>query len=134
MFCLDASVIISAARTGEPASDRSGSFFNKLKEQGAKVFLPEIAVTEVAAGFSRATKRPDFSLAFARDLRGLPNFSFVAVDARLADLAAAIAVETGLRSSDAIYVALAYDYHLTLVTLDRDQLSKARTLIDIQEP
>lgn len=134
MFCLDASVIISAARGGESASTRSRAFLNLLKEEGAKAFLPEIAITEVASGLFRATKRVDFSYLFARTLRDIPNFSFVAVDARLADLAAAIAVRTGLRSADAIYAALAYDYNLTLVTLDREQLSRTRDLVIVRQP
>ena len=96
--------------------------------------MPEIVISEVAAGLFRATKRADFAYGFARDLRSLPNFSFVAVDARLADLSAEIAVRTGLRSADAIYVALAYDYHLTLITLDREQLIKSRSLISVKEP
>lgn len=134
MFCLDASVIISAARTDEPASDQSGAFLNRIKEDGTKVFLPEIVISEVASGLFRATRRADFAYAFAQNLRAIPNFSFVAVDARLADLSAEIAVRTGLRSADAIYVALAYDYHLILITLDRDQLLKTKSFISVQEP
>ena len=134
MFCIDASVIISAARTSEPGSEKSNMFLNRLQTDGAKVFLPEIVISEVAAGLFRASKRADFSYAFAHDLRAIPNFSFVAVDARLADLAAAIAVRTGLRSADAIYAALAYDYNLTLVTLDKDQLTRTKDIVAARQP
>ena len=134
MFCIDASVIISAARESETDSEKSRAFLHRVQENGEKVFLPEIVISEVAAGLFRASKRADFSYGFARDLRGIPNFSFVAVDARLADLAAEIAVRTSLRSADAIYAALAYDYHLTLVTLDKDQLARARGIITARQP
>lgn len=92
MFCIDASVIVSAVRTTEQGSKQSNLFLKRLQDEGAKAFLPEIAVAEVAAGLARATKRPDASYTFAVGLRNMSNFSFVAVDARLADLAAAIAV------------------------------------------
>lgn len=134
MFCIDASVIISAAKPSEPASDASAAFLNSVRDESTKVFLPEIVIAEIAAWLFRATRRADFSYAFAHDLRDIPNFSFVTVDARLADLAAAMAVRTGLRSADAIYVALAYDYNLILITLDRDQISKTQDLIAVRKP
>lgn len=134
MFCIDASVIISAAHGGEPYSERSKAFLDKVRSKRLKVFLPEIAIPEIASGLFRATKRADFSLEFISSLRLVPNFSFVPLDSRLANLAAEVAVKTYLRSADAIYVALALDYGLRLISLDREQISKGGKVASVIEP
>lgn len=134
MFCIDASVIISAARGGEIDSNRSIAFLDTIHQERQRVFLPEIAITEIASGLFRATKDASFSKTFGGTLRAVPNFIWISVDQRLADRAVDIICKTGLRSADALYVALAYEYHLTLVTLDREQLRKGKIIVSTQLP
>ena len=134
MYCIDASVILSAIRPKELFSVKSQFFLGKLKADGLKVFCPEIIIPEITSGLFRATKDAKISYDFSLIMRGLPNFSFVAVDSRLADLAAWIVTETGLRGADAIYVALAYDYQLELITLDKEQLQKGKKVIKTRTP
>ena len=134
MYCIDASVILSAIRPKELFSDKSQAFLNSLKKDELKVFCPEIIIPEIASGLFRATKNAQASYDFSLAMRDLPNFSFVAVDARLADLAVWIIAETGLRGADAIYVALAYDYQLELITLDKEQLQKGKKIIKTRMP
>ncbi len=134
MYCIDASVILSAIRPKELPSAKSQDFLNSLKQEGLKIFCPEIIIPEIASGLFRATKDAQVSHDFSLAIRDLPNFSFVAVDSRLADLAVWIITETGLRGADAIYVALAYDYQLELITLDKEQLQKGRKIIKTRTP
>jgi predicted nucleic acid-binding protein len=58
----------------------------------------------------------------------------VPVDSKLANLASWMIYKTGLRGADAIYVALAYDYNLELITLDKEQLEKGKKLIKVRRP
>lgn len=67
-------------------------------------------------------------------IRNLPNFSFIPVDSKLSNLASWIICKTALESSDALYVALAFDYNLELITLDKEQLEKAKILIKAKKP
>mgnify|MGYP001585094757 CR=1 FL=1 len=134
MFCIDASVIISAARRGETDSDQSILFLDTIRKERQRVLLPEIAITEVTSGLFRATKDAPFSKMFADALRAVPNVICIAVDRRLTDSAVQIICRTGLRSADALYVALALAYHLTLVTLDREQLTKGKMIVPTRLP
>lgn len=134
MFCIDASVIISAALERERYSERSKAFLDRVRREQFKVFLPEITISEVASGLMRATGQAQFVLEFVHSLRNIPNFTFVPVDSRIIDLAVEMIVKTGLRGADAIYVALAFEYHLTLITLDHDHLLKAGKVIQVQLP
>jgi len=134
MFCLDASVILSAARGSEIHSERSRTLLEFIRKEEAKVFLPEIIIPEIASGLMRATKSAVFSDKFVTALRAIPNFTFVPVDSLISNLAVRVIRETALRSADAIYVALSWDYGLTLVTLDKEQFNKGKKLITVREP
>lgn len=134
MFCIDASVIIGAASPKEPYFSQSKGFLAQIREKDLKVFLPEIIIPEIASGLLRAIKNPRFAHKLALSLRTVPNFSFVTVDSRIADLASWVICKTGLKGADAIYVALAFDYNLELITLDKEQLEKGKKLIKVRKP
>ncbi len=134
MFCIDASVLISAARGTEPSSEQSQKFLKNVREERHNVFLPAIVLPEVASGLMRATKRPDVVEDFILALRAIPNFVFVPIDDRIASRAVDIITATALRSADALYVALSIEYKLVLITLDREQMEKGRRFIEIRLP
>lgn len=129
MFCIDASVLISAAHGNESESHRSQSFLENIHQQKETVFFPEIVIPEMASGITRATGKPDLAAQFTRALREIPNFVFVPVDNQMADLACEVIYRIGVRSADALYIALTWKYNLTLVTLDREQLEKGKEII-----
>jgi predicted nucleic acid-binding protein len=52
----------------------------------------------------------------------------------LGERAARVALATGIRGSDAIYVALAEQLNAPLVTWDRQQLERAGQIIDVLTP
>lgn len=134
MYCLDASVIVSSQLEKEPLYRRSKTLLNLIKNKKIKVFLPEIAIPEISSGIFRGTSNKNFTLEFVNHLRNLPNFLFIPIDAKLSNLASVIITETGLRANDAIYIALAYEYNLELITLDKDQLEKGKNFVKIRFP
>jgi predicted nucleic acid-binding protein len=134
MYCIDASVIVNAHLPKEPYSFKSKAFLDLIKQENAKVFLPEIIIPEIASALKRATENPELAYQFAISLRDIPNFSLVPVDSHLANLAASIVSKTGLKGADAIYVALALDYNLELITLDKDQLERSKGIIKVRKP
>lgn len=69
------------------------------------VVLPTIAPAEVASALSRGTERLDLARRWVRGLRGLPNLHLVAVDPGLAEGAASLAADQGLRGCDVVYGA-----------------------------
>jgi len=134
MYCIDASVIVNSLMEKESYCSQSKAFLNMVQEKGIRIFLPEIVIPEITSGIFRATKDENFTFQFTKNLRSILNFSFVSVDSRLADLASWVICKTGLKGADAIYVALAFDYNLELITLDKEQLEKAEKLIKVRRP
>jgi len=134
MLCIDASVIISAVSPKEPYFSKSKDFLTQIRERNLKVFLPEIIIPEITSGLLRAIGDSKIAQELALSFRSVPNFSFVTVDSRLANLASWVICKTGLKSADAIYVALAYNYNLELITLDKEQFEKGKKLVIVRKP
>jgi predicted nucleic acid-binding protein len=134
MYCLDASVIVSSQLKKEVFYFQSKRFLERVKREKIKIFLPEIVIPEIISGVFRGTQNKKLTLEFVSLLRELPNFLFIPVDAKLSNLAGSIITETGLKANDAIYVALAYDYDLELITLDKDQLEKGKKFVKTRMP
>jgi predicted nucleic acid-binding protein len=109
-------------------------FLLQLEKENSKVFLPEIIIPEITSGLLKAIRNPKTVYKLALSFRNVPNFSFIPVDKRIADLASWIICKTGLKGTDAIYVALALDFNLELITLDKDQLEKSEGIIKVRKP
>ena len=134
MYCVDASVIVSAALGSEHHSERSRMFFTQALEANAKFLVPEFTVPEIASATLRATQKKLAVYHFIKFFRNLDQFLFVSVERLLSDRATGIVLETGLRPGDALYVALAASYGIPLVTLDKEQLEKGRRVAEVREP
>jgi len=134
MFCIDASVIISAANIKEPYFSQSKDFLTRIREKDLKVFLPEIIIPEITSGFLRAIDDSKVAYELALSFRDISNFFLVAIDSKLANLASWVVCKTNLKGADAIYIALAFDYNLELITLDKEQLEKGKKLIKVRRP
>lgn len=134
MYCIDASVLVNSQLEREPYYTQSKAFLMMVEEKNLKVFLPEIVIPEITSGIFRATRDENFTSQFTRNLRSIPNFSFVSIDGRLANLASWIICKTNLKGVDAIYVALVFDYNLELITLDKEQLEKGKGFIKARRP
>lgn len=134
MYCIDASVIVNSQLEREPHHNQSKAFLIMVEEKNLRVFLPEIVIPEITSGILRATMDEDFAFQFVNNLRSISNFLFVPVDSKLANLASWIICKTGLKGADAIYIALAFNYNLELISLDNDQLEKGKKLIRVQRP
>lgn len=134
MYCIDASVFVSAQLPFEHLSKESNTFLRSIEKKGERVFLPEILIPEIASALFRVTNDGVFVSRYIKSLRSVPNFSYVSLDSHLADLAGWLITKTGLRGADAIYVGLAFYYNLTLITLDKDQIKKSRSFVEANIP
>jgi len=121
MYVVDASVHVADARPQEPHHAQARTLLARLAALEKVVYLPVIALAEVAAAISRGMDQPTQALRLTAALRRVPNFQVVPVDDRLSDLAAEIAARYQIRGCDAVYVALAQQLGATLITLDRQQ-------------
>ncbi len=134
MYCIDASVMVNSFIEGEKFHEFSKRLMEKIRMDERMVVVPEIVLPEVASAVSRGTNNPKISLRFVTELREVPNFTFIPIDAELSNLACKFAAENKLRGCDAIYVAVSYMFNSKLITLDDKQRERASNVIETLTP
>jgi len=134
MAVVDASVIISAILPGEPHHEASKLWFDTLVKSGWHFTAPAVLLSEVAAPLSRAYDQPDLAKDVIQVLMTAPFSKLVPVSVPLANRAAAIASDYKIRGCDAVYVALAESLGEELITLDRQQRERAKSIISSRQP
>ena len=118
---IDASVLAARVVAGEPAYRDVRNLFNVLADRHTPLFVPAIALAEVAAALSRGAENAALAVSAAVELRRLPNLLIIPIDGSLGYNAAIVAAQWRIRGSDAVYGALAQALEATLITLDSRQ-------------
>jgi len=131
---IDASVFVSAFTPTEPAHHTSRTFLLNVRQHHVPGIVPVLVLPEISAALARGQGKPSLGKAFVRELKKLPNTTFVDVDEAVADLASDVAADHRLRGSDAIYAAVALRFGTELVTLDRQQRERLSKLLRVAEP
>ena len=131
---IDASVFVSAFSPAEPAHPASKAFMSQVRENAVSIIVPVLVLPEVSAAISRGQGKPDLGVAFAGELRRVPQLSLISLDESLADLAVEIAAQRRLRASDAVYAAVALRFGTELITLDREQLERLPEVLPVRTP
>jgi predicted nucleic acid-binding protein len=93
-----------------------------------------LVLAEVAGAISRRTRRPALAHQAVEVLQALQGLRLVSIDPPLAELAAKLASDYGLRGADAVYVATASHLGLPLCTLDSEQLRRSRAVVAASTP
>jgi predicted nucleic acid-binding protein len=121
---IDASVAVSAFSPTEAGSEDSHRLLELLRRNQTVVVVPTLIRPEIAAAIRRSTGDPNKAKALEESFAGLPGLIFQDLDGRMADAAVEIAVTTGLRGADSVYVATARHFDATLITLDDEQRTR----------
>ena len=134
MYCIDASVLINSEIENEKLHEYSKKLMEKIREKGITILVPEIVLPEISSAITRGSNNSEKALEFVKELKQIPNIVFVPIDRELADEAARFAAEYRLRGCDAIYVAVASMFSVKLISLDEQQLVRAKDCIDASTP
>lgn len=133
MYCLDASVVVNSFIEGEKYHEFSKKLMDKIKNDAIRVVFPEIVLPEVAhamsTGFDAKT-----AIEFVANLRKIPTFTFVPIDAELSNLASRCAATYKMRGADSLYVAVSYTFNAKLITLDLRQKESAKNIVTALTP
>jgi len=133
-YTVDASVFLNAFNPYEEGHEESRRLLELLQQRAYPLAEPVLLLPELAATVARGRHDAKLALAFAGAVSRLPHMILVAMDSGLGWQAAEIASGARLRGSDAVYVAVASRFSATLVTLDREQLERARTIVSVCLP
>ena len=134
MAVVDASVIISSILSGDPHHEASKAWLDALVSSGRYFSAPTILLSEVAAPLSRAYDQPELAKKVIEALSTAPFAKLVPISMALANRAAVIAADYQIRGCDAVYVALAQSLGEELITLDRQQGERAKSVVETHQP
>jgi predicted nucleic acid-binding protein len=126
---VDASVWVSRLVSTDSHHATTTAWFARQEQEGGCLVVPALMPPEVAGAIARRTHDGRLARRALVALLRLPALRLVALDRRLAELAASLAADLGLRGADATYVAVARRLDLPLVTWDRDQRERARRAV-----
>jgi predicted nucleic acid-binding protein len=134
LLTIDSSVFVSRARPQEPGHPESVDFLKWVRAMRPRLFLPTLAIPEVAAALSRTGSDREVAQRYALGIGHLPNTVLVALDEGLAQHATALATQHRLRGADSVFVASAAMFAAELVTLDSEQLERGASVVQTLTP
>jgi predicted nucleic acid-binding protein len=129
---LDASVWVSRLVLQDEFHAVVKSWMEQQREAGVQFISPTFLLAEVGGAISRRTGDPALGKQAIHQLENLPGLQMVEMDNELIHEAASLAAELGLRGADTLYVVVAHQLNLPLVTFDVDQRERSREKVTIQ--
>ena len=134
MAVIDASVYVALMNAHEAAHESSWAWFEDAARLEEPIRAPVVLLAEVSAALSRGVGNPALAHQVVRQLLRTQTIELYPVTVELAERAAGIAADCGIRGYDAVYVALAEQTHDELVTLDRRQLERGCAVVATRRP
>jgi predicted nucleic acid-binding protein len=129
---LDASVWVSRLVSQDEFHEAVKTWMEEQREAGVQFISPSLLLAEVGGAISRRTGDPALGRRAITRLESVPGLRLVEMDNELVREAASLAAKFGLRGADSVYVAVARQLDLSLVTFDADQRERAEACVTIQ--
>ncbi|MFL5701111.1 MAG: type II toxin-antitoxin system VapC family toxin [Ktedonobacteraceae bacterium] len=131
---VDASVWVSWLRPPDINHDVSRIWMEQYIAKDGMLVVPTLVLIEVAASISRRTGQTIQAQEAVKRLHSISKIQIAPVDSALVQSAVEVAINLQLRAGDAIYVALAHQLSIPLVSWDKEQLQRSESLISTYTP
>ena len=131
---VDASVWVSWLRPPDINHDVSRIWMEQYIARNGMLVVPALVLIEVAASISRRTGQTIQAQEAVKRLHSISKIQIAPVDSALVQSAVEVAINLQLRAGDAIYVALAHQLNIPLVSWDKEQLQRAESLVSTYTP
>lgn len=131
---VDASVFVSSLHPPDAYYSMSRQFTEQIRTEDWVVICPTLVVIECAGAIGRLTGREADGRDAITAVRSFRSLRFVPLSEELSDAAAELAAVHQLRGADAVYVAVAREFGTTLVTWDREMLTRSPAAVTTINP
>lgn len=134
MLTIDANVFVSAASLTDMLHAASESFLRRVRQSGLRVRCPTLVLPEIASAIIRPTGDAAAAQVTLASVETFPKISFVILTGPRTQAAVQIALTCRLRGADAVYVAVAQEYGMTLITWDQELLARGAAAVTVMTP
>jgi predicted nucleic acid-binding protein len=131
---VDASVMVGALYPPDLHHLASRAWLRQEILAGDELIAPLLLLSEVAGAVTRRSGDRALGRQAVQRLVALRQLRLVPLDVRLSVLSTQIAIDLQLRGADAIYVALAAQIRIPLITWDREQFERGAQRIITRRP
>jgi predicted nucleic acid-binding protein len=131
---IDASVWVSFLLPRDVNHLAAQVWLNAHVNSGGYIVAPLMLAVETGSAISRVVRDAAFAHSAVSDTYSFPYLSLQGIDQALIDEATNVAVTFRLKGSDSIYVALAKQLGVPLVSFDQEQLSRPASIIATIRP
>lgn len=134
MTVTDASVWVSRFLTGDAFHMASNLWLKQHIAAGLPLLAPANLLAEVAGAVARRSGSSQLGYQAAQQMLHVPTLQLVTIGADLGDFAAAVASTYRLRGADALYVAVARQLQMPLVSWDQEQVARIKGFVEAFTP
>jgi predicted nucleic acid-binding protein len=131
---VDASVWVSSLIAQDVNHIASRAWMKAFTTTGGSFMSPTFLQIEVASAVSRLTKDPVVARQAVDDLVRTTRMEFVSMHDTLVQTAINVGIELQLRAGDTVYVAVAHQLGIPLVSWDKEHLNRATSFITTYSP
>lgn len=133
MYTIDTSVWVNATEPGEPDHATSRAFLRSSAARAVPVVVPTLVLVEVSAAVARV-RGERHSARITSLVARWKATTFHDLDGVLANTAAVLARAHRLRGADAVYAAVAQQFGTTLISRDREHLTRLAGIVPVLHP
>jgi predicted nucleic acid-binding protein len=134
MIVTDASVWVSHLTSQEINHTISRRWLAQIINNKISIVAPGLLLSEVGGAIARRTSDPKIGRQAVNHILATPNIRLVYSDPALSLLAAKLATGRRLRGADSIYVAVAYQLNIPLVSWDMEHINRVVGIISSYTP
>jgi predicted nucleic acid-binding protein len=134
MIVVDASVWVSYMVPQEINHLTSRRWINQYLAGGGQIVAPLLLTVEVGGAVARRSGRSVEARQAVAVIVRLPTTRWIALDYRLTLAATRLAIDLRLRGADALYVAVAVQFNIPLITWDHEQIDRAGVRLEVRTP
>ena len=134
MTVLDASTWISHLVWEDEHHQETQAWLRSRPLSPGRFAAPTLLLVEVAGAVARRSGRPDTALRLVARLSGTSALRLYPFDEARRDEYVRLAATLRMRAPDVLYVALAWELRVPLVSWDRQQRERAAALVEVMTP
>lgn len=131
---VDASVWVSLLIPRDVNHNASATWMTHFINSDGLLVAPTFLLLEIAASIARQQGTSEEAKETVADLSKSNEIRLMPLDSSLLDTAIDIATNLQLRAGDSIYVAVAHQLNIPLVSWDKEQLRKASSVVQTYSP
>jgi predicted nucleic acid-binding protein len=134
MVVVDASVWVSRLFAEDRFHIVSRRWMQEAVSKGTLLASPGILLPEVSGALARRTGDSALAHQSVQSLLRFPALRLISMRSNLVERAAELAADLRLRGADALYVAVAWQLRIPLVTWDQEHTVRVRGMISVWTP